>query len=374
MVEGGSSRPLAEEMSGANASPPKVAVQYDVEEIRDVAYRPTKQYKHQMDIYQPMLKPPSGSPQPASPIQNAPVLIWVHGGGWKRFDRRDVYGAAIDTGRAFARKGVLTMAVSYRTSSVRWRDLAIVQAILAIPVWAIFVAIVHGGYPESKFAREVAPWKLSVLYLIGLWALLMFVQWIMRDRPRRWPSQMVDVAAAVSWVATHAAEYGGDPHSIVLAGHSAGGHIVTTLGLWHRMLNERGVKVVGEVGLPVGVSSPDNDRNAIGTLRGVIPLSAPLSGSFLRDSVFSRKLFMWPVFGPDPARWDLSFPEGQVQRWLGAWAGLEWNQNNHELDRAITPQNDSKHGDNDSLRVRRNRSGDTSAGAAAAAVTAAGGG
>ncbi len=42
----------------------------------------------------------------------------------------------------------------------------------------------------------------------------------------RWPADIDDVDAAIRWVAVHAREYKGDPHRIVLVGHSAGGHLV----------------------------------------------------------------------------------------------------------------------------------------------------
>lgn len=48
----------------------------------------------------------------------------------------------------------------------------------------------------------------------------------------QWPSGGEDVAAAIAWLRTHAAEYGGDPDRIVLAGTSAGAvHIATFLQL-----------------------------------------------------------------------------------------------------------------------------------------------
>ena len=41
-----------------------------------------------------------------------------------------------------------------------------------------------------------------------------------------WPDDLDDVDSAIRWVIAHAAEYKGDPHRIVLVGHSAGGHLV----------------------------------------------------------------------------------------------------------------------------------------------------
>lgn len=42
----------------------------------------------------------------------------------------------------------------------------------------------------------------------------------------RWPAHLEDLDTAIRWVKAHAAEYKGDPHRIVLFGHSAGGHMV----------------------------------------------------------------------------------------------------------------------------------------------------
>ena len=47
----------------------------------------------------------------------------------------------------------------------------------------------------------------------------------------RWPGQVDDVAAAVAWIHSHAAEFGGNPARIFLGGHSAGAQLVTRLAL-----------------------------------------------------------------------------------------------------------------------------------------------
>jgi acetyl esterase/lipase len=46
-----------------------------------------------------------------------------------------------------------------------------------------------------------------------------------------WPAQLADVAHAVAWVHTNVARYGGDPDTIVLAGHSAGGQFAARIAL-----------------------------------------------------------------------------------------------------------------------------------------------
>ncbi len=45
----------------------------------------------------------------------------------------------------------------------------------------------------------------------------------------RYPAPLEDVAAALGWVMDHAAEHGGDPSRLVLAGESAGANLVTAL-------------------------------------------------------------------------------------------------------------------------------------------------
>jgi acetyl esterase/lipase len=57
----------------------------------------------------------------------------------------------------------------------------------------------------------------------------------------RFPAFVEDGALAVKWARDHAAEYGGDPKRITLAGHSAGGYIAAMLALDRRFLTAAGV-------------------------------------------------------------------------------------------------------------------------------------
>lgn len=56
------------------------------------------------------------------------------------------------------------------------------------------------------------------------------------------PAQIEDVAAAFAWTVNNIAEHGGDPKRIFLAGHSAGGHLVSLLALDPRYLEKHGLK------------------------------------------------------------------------------------------------------------------------------------
>jgi acetyl esterase/lipase len=88
----------------------------------------------------------------------------------------------------------------------------------------------------------------------------------------RFPAFVDDGAAAVAWAVSHAAELGGDPDRVFLAGHSAGAHIAAMVAYDAPRLDRVGVsrdKIRGFIGLsgPYALD-PDND-----TLRTIF--SAP---------------------------------------------------------------------------------------------------
>jgi acetyl esterase/lipase len=64
-----------------------------------------------------------------------------------------------------------------------------------------------------------------------------------------------DGARAIAWVEQHIQEYGGDPHHIVLMGHSAGGHTAAFLAFNHEFDRKYGVDFKDIRGL-VGLSGP----------------------------------------------------------------------------------------------------------------------
>lgn len=71
----------------------------------------------------------------------------------------------------------------------------------------------------------------------------------------KFPLFLDDGALAVAWVQKHAHEFGGDPHRIVLMGHSAGGHEAAFLAYDSRLLQKAGANPQWIVGL-VGLSGP----------------------------------------------------------------------------------------------------------------------
>jgi len=100
------------------------------------------------------------------------------------------------------------------------------------------VIFVHGGEWTKGDKTEVS-FKPKFLNEAGI----VFVSINYRlSGAAKHPAQIADVASAVRWLREHIAEYGGDPHMLVLMGHSAGCHLVTLVGLDPRPLAKVGLK------------------------------------------------------------------------------------------------------------------------------------
>ena len=97
---------------------------------------------------------------------NAPVVIWIHGGGWQIGDKGN---GAVQRADFYNSHGWLLVAVNYRLTT------------------------------------DVA------------------------DPPVAYPDHNKDAAAALGWIDRNIAAHGGDPTSAMLTGHSAGGSIAASL-------------------------------------------------------------------------------------------------------------------------------------------------
>ncbi|MBM3294496.1 MAG: hypothetical protein FJY82_08210 [Candidatus Aminicenantes bacterium] len=79
-------------------------------------------------------------------VTNAPVLVWVHGGGWARGDKSQVAGLPA----AFVREGFVVASVNYRLApAVRFDARA--QDVAAAIAWMRKHAKAYGGAPEAIF-------------------------------------------------------------------------------------------------------------------------------------------------------------------------------------------------------------------------------
>src|SRR5882672_2449789 len=70
----------------------------DVQVERDIAYQEPKNERQMLDVYRP------------ATAKNLPVVVWVHGGGWRAGDKTEVASKPV----AFTRKGLVFVAVNYR--------------------------------------------------------------------------------------------------------------------------------------------------------------------------------------------------------------------------------------------------------------------
>lgn len=172
--------------------------------LLDVPYRDgpgSDPVKHRLDLFLPAPPPDIGASPAGVP---APILVFVHGGGWKTGDKSfrpggyDVYS---NIGRFFAARGIVVAVVSYRLM------------------------------PEVD-----------------------------------WSEQVDDVAAAVAWLHENAARYGANPGEVFLSGHSAGAQLSAWVALDRSRLESRGVPATVVRGL-IAVSGAGYDLSDPETYR-----------------------------------------------------------------------------------------------------------
>jgi acetyl esterase/lipase len=124
---------------------------------RDIAYGPHE--RHRLDLF-----------QPAEAVEGAPVLVYVHGGGFIQGDK---------------------------------------------------------GGPDAPFYNNIGAWAAAG-GMIGA----TITYRLAPDHP--WPAGAEDLAAAVDWLRANIAARGGDPAKIFIAGQSAGGaHVASYVALPH---------------------------------------------------------------------------------------------------------------------------------------------
>lgn len=101
-----------------------------------------------------------------------------------------------------------------------------------------------------------------------------------------------DVAAAIGWVHQNIGEYGGDPHRIIVGGHSAGAQLAALLCIDERYLAKHGVPLSNLRGcLPV-----DGDTYDLPKVIATAEFRAQLYGGPLPDFGHRQK------FGNDPEK------------------------------------------------------------------------
>ncbi|MBI3958813.1 MAG: alpha/beta hydrolase [Chloroflexi bacterium] len=124
---------------------------------RDIQYSPA--FGMGLDVYSP------------AEGEGHPVLIFIHGGGWDKYDRK----LFAPVGQKFVERGI----------------------VVVIPDYTL-----HPDAGYSQMAQEMA--------------------------------------AATAWTLENIAQYGGDPSRVVIAGHSAGGHLAGLVATDEVWLNHEG--------------------------------------------------------------------------------------------------------------------------------------
>lgn len=172
----------------------------------DVAYGPGD--KQRVDLWAP------------EGARGAPLVVFVHGGGWRSGDRvyfQPATGLYGNVAKALGDEGIATALPSYRY----WPDVATLDAMLD------------------------------------------------------------DVAAAIAAAIARAPSVGADPRAVFLAGHSAGAHLVALLGARPELLAARGVDPSAIRGV-VGISTPLDMERAVRTSKN--PAVAALFGAAPEDA------------------------------------------------------------------------------------------
>jgi len=130
--------------------------------------------------------------------KNHPVVIYVHGGGWHSGDKADVHNKP----KALTDRGFVLASINYR---------------LWTPPWS-------KDFPGTVTLKNEAQ----------------------------------DVAKAIRWVHDHAGDYGGDPATLIVIGHSAGAHLSALVCTDERYLKAEGLSLANINGcVPIDGDSHD---------------------------------------------------------------------------------------------------------------------
>jgi arylformamidase len=136
------------------AAVPHLDLTYDIDS-------PAEGSSNLLDLY---------TPDGIRPGDHKPVVVYVHGGGWRRGDKAN---KITDKVNLFTNAGYIFSSINYRLSPV-------------------------GGDPANPDPHRV-----------------------------RFPAHPHDVGEAIGWLDRNVGRYGGDPTRIALVGHSAGAHLVS---------------------------------------------------------------------------------------------------------------------------------------------------
>jgi acetyl esterase/lipase len=218
--------------------------------LHDLPYGATA--AHQCDVYVP------ATPEPVV-AGSWPVCVFVHGGGWQRGDRKNRWRGAPVFAQALADRGVVVVAVGYRLAPSSFAGVCLRSTLLSV-----LCASLGCWWTDSNWLEQFTQWWLL---WFALWLIWNYALARCRNLVRH-PHQVSDIAQAVQWVRDQLPRHVPAAHTadgVVLAGHSAGAHLVSLLHTDPTYLTAVGV-------------SPAYVRGVV-SVSGIYTLSAPVSGA-----------------------------------------------------------------------------------------------
>jgi acetyl esterase/lipase len=120
------------------------------------------------------------------------------------------------------------------------------------------------------------------------------------------PEHVKDVARAFTWTRKHIREHGGDPDTIVLLGHSAGGHLVSLLATdptWTTEADRKAIRGVVSVSGVYSIPKPEEvAKLAEARLDGMLKMGGRMPGPMVALAEQAGRMFNpFPlIFGNDP--------------------------------------------------------------------------
>jgi acetyl esterase len=127
-----------------------------------------------------------------------------------------------------ARHGCVRIAdVQYQSSSHVEHRLDVYRPEPIRPSLRPVVLYMHGG--GFRILSKDTHWMMALAFASRGYVVFNISYRLAPQHP--YPAALADASAALLWVHAHAAEYGGDPSRIVLAGESAGANLATALAV-----------------------------------------------------------------------------------------------------------------------------------------------
>ena len=137
--------------------------------------------------------------------------------------------------RAGTRKNLLSLDI-YRPVPVRPRS----STSLGQSTYPVLVMIHGGGWRMGdKKNDSIVRYKVPYFVTRG-YVYISINYRLSRDPRVKHPDHINDVALAMAWVHNHVAKYGGDPNRLFVMGHSAGAHLAALIATDHRKLEKLG--------------------------------------------------------------------------------------------------------------------------------------